>query len=99
MVTVEPEILATDGSLLVNNIGRVDEFAAVSTNGGSPTDLEAKGPKVIVWLALLTVRVFESVAANQFSLPPCVAIMVVVPAPTIVMVEPDIVATAWFELE
>jgi hypothetical protein len=57
MVSVFPDIVATDVSLLVNSTVRDEVEVALRSKGASSNILEGRTPKVIVWKALLTTKV------------------------------------------
>ncbi len=95
IVTVLPDIVATDVLLLVYvKLPELLDVGAVIVNGAFPTTLEGMLKPVIVG-AIGTLTVKTAVALPTVKLPSAawVAVIVVVPAVSIVTVLPDIVAT------
>ena len=96
IVTVLPLTVATVVLELANVIGKPDAPpVALRVNAALPINFAGNGRNVTVWLALLTVSVCEtSGAALNVASPAWLAVMVEVPAPTMVTVPPETVATA-----
>jgi hypothetical protein len=68
---------------------------ALTVKAAEPKERFESVPKVIVWLSCVTEKLWlTGVAAAQLELPGCVALIVQVPAATIVTVDPDKVQTA-----
>lgn len=80
-------------------MGSPEEAFSGNAGGADPNATFGKGSNVMVCGALATVSVLEGLDVPKMQVvPACVAVMVDVPAPTIVMVEPDTVATTGLEL-
>src|SRR6187401_3156080 len=63
-VTVLPESVQTAGVVDANATARPELAVAETANGGSPNARLASAPKVMVWLALVTVNACETVGAG-----------------------------------
>ena len=72
--------------------GSPEEAEAERLIADPPKGTEAGGLKVIVWLALATLKDREAEAAPKLALPAWLACTVIEPAPVIVRVLPDTVA-------
>jgi phage tail protein X len=93
-VTVAPDTVQTDVVVEAKLTANPELALALTVNGEAPNTWPNKLPNVIVWLPGVTVKPWlTGVAAPQLLLPPCVAWMVHVPAPTSVTVTPDTVHT------
>src|SRR6202000_643934 len=99
IVKVLPETVATAVLSLLYDTGKPDEAVAVSVIGESPKVAGAKALKVIVCASWPTVNPWLTLTAGEkLPLPACEAVMLAVPAPTIVKVLPETVATAVLSL-
>ena len=95
MVTLLPLTVATAGLLDAYDTVNLELAVAPRENAASPKVFVASAPKVIVWVAGLTVSVWGTlVAAEKFVFPAWLAVIVVLPAPTMVTLLPLTVATA-----
>ena len=72
----------------------VELAVAVNENAGSPKVLVGMGLKLIVWDCLTVSNWVTGAAALRFAFPGCAAVIVAVPAPTIVKMLPETEATA-----
>src|ERR1035438_6110141 len=89
-VTVVPETVHTFVVWELKLTVRPEEAVALTVNGAAPNARFESAPKVMVWLACVTWKVwFTGVAAAQLVLPACVAWIVQVPAATSVTVVPE----------
>jgi hypothetical protein len=99
IVKVLPETVATAVLSLLYDTVRPELAVAVSVIGVPPKVAGAKGANVIDCGAALTVNGWLTlVAAAKLVLPACDAVMLAVPPPTIVSIEPETVATAVLSL-
>src|ERR1035437_5946676 len=93
-VTVEPATVQTGAVSELKLTGRPDVAVALSANGAVPNARSESAPKVILWLACVTWKLwFTGVAAGYVESPACVAWIVQVPPATRGTVEPDTVQT------
>jgi hypothetical protein len=94
-VTVAPATEHTDVVVEAKLTANPELALALTANGAAPNTWPDSAPKVIVWLPAVTAKLsLTGGAAPQLVLPPCVAWMVQVPAPTSVTVVPNTVHTA-----
>jgi len=73
-VTVAPDVVHTAEVVEAKLTARPEEAVALTVNGAEPNALFESAPKVMVWLAGVTWKLwFTGVAAVQLALPACVA--------------------------
>jgi hypothetical protein len=93
-VTAVPDTVQTDEVVEAKLTANPELAVALTGNAAAPNTWPDSAPNVIVWLPAVTVKPWlTGVAAPQLLLPPCVAWIVHVPAPTSVTVVPDTVQT------
>jgi hypothetical protein len=89
IATVEPDTVHTPVVSDVKLAGNPDEADALTANGAAPNVFVARGPNVIDCEILVTSKLcVTGVAAAQFALPACVALIAQLPPATSVTVEP-----------
>jgi hypothetical protein len=91
-VTVFPATVQTVKVVDAKLTGKPEEAVALTVNGAVPNTRFASAPKVMVWVACVTWKLWlTGVAAPYVVLPACVAWMVQVPTATRVTVETETV--------